>query len=104
MMDIISFANLLETIGVPVACNRFNEPQQAPFIIYLDDGSENFGADNIVYHESINVTVELYSETIDDALESRIKQLFTDNGIYYDWSRNWIEANKQYQTTYEVSL
>ena len=103
-MSITDFANLLESLGLPVACNRFNEPQKPPFLIYLDTSSDNFGADNIVFHESINVDIELYSETINDELENRIKQLLTENGIYYDWVRTWIESEKIYQTNYEVSL
>jgi hypothetical protein len=103
-MKITEFANLLETIGVPVAMNRFSESQQPPFLIYVDVGTTNFGADDIVYYEAINIDVELYSWTVDDELENRIKKLFTDNGIYYEWTRNWIETEKIYQTIYEVNL
>lgn len=103
-MSITEFATLLETLNIPVALNRFSEPQQPPFLIYLDVGSENFAADNIVFHEIINIDVELYTKHVDDALDSRIKQLFTDHEIFYEWSRNWIEQEKIYQTIYEVSI
>ena len=103
-MKITEFTNLLNSLGVPVACNRFTSPQSTPFLIYMDVGSENFGADNVTYFESINIDVEVYTDRIDDDLEDRIKKLFDDNGIYYDWSRQWISQEKIYQTTYEVTI
>jgi hypothetical protein len=103
-MTITEFVTLLESIGMPVALNRFSETQKPPYIVYFDVGSENFSADNVVYCEFINIDVELYTTHVNDALENQIKQLFTDNEIYYEWSRNWIEQEKIYQTTFEVII
>lgn len=103
-MTVIEFVTLLESVGIPVALNRFSETQKPPYIVYFDVGSENFGADNVVYCEFINIDVELYTQNVDDALENQIKQLFTDHDIYYEWSRSWIEQEKLYQNIFEVIL
>ena len=94
----------LEALDIPIACNHFLTEKTTPFLIYIDLNSENFGADNIVYYESRNIDIDLYTETIDDDLESRLKAIFTENEIYYEWDRSWIDSEKVYKTTFEVTI
>lgn len=103
-MKIHDLITALEALNIPVANTRFLGEKQTPFLVYFDASSENFGADNIVYHENINVDIELYTETIDDDLEARLKKIFTDNEIYYEWDRSWIQSEKVYKTIYEVTI
>lgn len=101
-MKLIELIALLETLNIPIAYHHFKSPQTPPFLIYIDVDSESFIADDTVYHEVVNVDIELYSVERDRALESRIKGLLNSAEIPYGFSVIFIEATKQYKSTYEV--
>lgn len=42
--------SLLKQTRMPVAYGYFNKPQKLPYILYRVSYSNNFGADNVVYH------------------------------------------------------
>lgn len=103
-MTLTELASLLSTLNIPVAYSHFKTAQTPPFIAYIDTGSDNFGADNKVYAEITNVDIELYTTTVNRNLENQIKQLLSDNDLYYNYSRTYIETEKIYKITYEVFI
>ncbi|MFF5994794.1 hypothetical protein AAGS61_08525 [Lysinibacillus sp. KU-BSD001] len=103
-MKVTELVTELENLNIPLAYHSFEEYTAPPFLIYLDTDSDNFGADDVVYHEVTNIDIELYTEIVDDQLEKQLKDVLTAANLYYDWSRVYIKEEKVYKTTFEVSL
>lgn len=98
-----SLAEILESTGLPVTFVLWGRnPPDLPYIVYLIPDSENFGADNVVYHSEDNYDIELYSERKDPASEALIEAALTENDIYFDKSENWIESENMYQVVYSI--
>ena len=101
-MDEVTLFNLLKTTDLPVAYHHFVSPPTPPYIVYLFIHTENFGADNKVYHKAPNYQVELYTEIKDPASEKLIEDLFDANDIYWDKTETYIDSEGLYQVLYEI--
>lgn len=89
----------------PTRYSHFSSAQAPPFICYLDDGSDNFYADNKVYVEGTLVNIELYTNTKDLAAEKKIKNMLDENEIPYDKAPTiFIESEGVFQCTFSVTL
>lgn len=103
MADDKSLAETLESTGLPVTFVLWGKnPPPLPYIVYLTPDSENFGADNMVYHSDVNYDIELYSDKKDPASEVLIEAALAENGIYYEKSEVWIASENMYQVVYSI--
>lgn len=75
-----------------------------PFITYMEEGSDNFGADNIVYKAINNVRIELYTETKDTTSESAIENMLTSNRIYWEKDETYIDDERCYEIIYSIEV
>lgn len=76
--------SLLSSFGIPVGFNRIKAGTKLPFITYHISQDNNFGADNVVYHEITTVEFRVYEgQTIDLTLHDTIKQILKENEIYW---------------------
>jgi hypothetical protein len=100
MLDI---KKLLESTGMKVIKVMFIKPPQLPYLIYLESISKQ-GSDYKNNISDRNITVELYSNKIDEASEKLVEDLLDDNFIEYLKSRIWVDSEKLFQTIYEFSL
>ena len=68
-------AVMLAEMEIPFAYDHFAEGESPdpPFICFLFPGSENFAADNVVYMEFSNLSIELYTDEKDPELEDRVE-------------------------------
>lgn len=94
--------DLLKTLGLPVVYHHFKTPPKLPYIVYFYTNSDNFGADNKVYHNSDNYQIELYTEKKEQNTEKLIEDLFKSNDIYYEKTETYIDDEKLYQVIYEI--
>lgn len=89
----------------PTRYSHFAKKQEPPFICYLDDGEDNFHADDSVLVEGTLVTVELYSKTKDLAAERKIKDLFNENKMPYEKGPTiFLESERLFLTTFSIKL
>lgn len=105
-MTIQELKNILDQTGLSVVYSHFapgTEPA-TPYIAYSVDGTANFMADNTVYKKITNVLIELYTDKKDLASEQLIENVLIANGLPFDSIEAYIESEKLYQTTYEVSV
>lgn len=105
-MSLEDLYKILKETGYPVAYSHFDEegePPTLPFITYLDS-SDNFGADNTVYHEITDVTIELYTKSKDLEAENKLQGLFNSNDLFWNKTINWIDSEKVFQIIYEIRL
>lgn len=89
-----------------VAYNFFPEGAvpELPYICILELESDNFGADNKVYHKRKNVNIELYTEYKDETTESILENLLDSAEIFYESSDTYIEDERMYERIYEIEV
>lgn len=105
-MNLMEFKSKLETLGLPVQYQAFvaGHVPELPYILFYEDDSDNFFADNSNYFDSLNVVCELYSDEKDIELETKVQKLFYDNEIEYNSQQTFIDSENMYLKAYSVSI
>ena len=75
-----------------------------PFICYLATDTDNFDADNVVYHVIQNVDVELYTAKKSEATESLLEMKFAEVGIVWDKSELYLDDENCYEILSSITL
>lgn len=94
----------LQTTGLPVAYRAWpeNNAPSLPYICYLVIGSDNFAADGTAYFGTLQISVELYTETKDQKTEALVETALAN--IYWEKSEEYLDSEKCYQITYEIEV
>ena len=99
---------MAEGITIPAAYLQFPEGDPntpaPPFICYYYTGDSDLKADDINYQRIRQLTVELYCENKDFAIESAVEDALTSHNIVYTKMESYIEDEKMYMTTYETEV
>lgn len=97
---------MLSETGIPFAYDHFAEGESPdpPFICFLFPDSENFSADNVVYAEFSNLSIELYTDEKDPELEDRVEGFLNAHELFWNKSEVWIETEKLYEVLYTMSV
>ncbi|MGN0293276.1 MAG: hypothetical protein ACI4D3_04645 [Lachnospiraceae bacterium] len=105
-MRIEELAAMLQEMDLPFAYDHFAEGEspEPPFICYLLPGSDNFAADGRVYFRINEVRIELYSDSKDVGLESKVEAVLDSHGIFYNKSEVWIQSEKLYEILYSFEV
>ncbi len=103
-MTLEELGALLETTTYDVAFHHFDSKPSLPFVVYLADATDNFGADNKVYYKVQNCRVELYNRYKDLTAEKKVEDLFNENEIFYKKDETYIESEELYEVIYYISL
>lgn len=93
---------ILEESKLRVTYREWKKPPSLPYLVYLYKDSENFGADNKVYHSDENYQIELYSNEKDELNELVVEQILDDHDIYYEKSEIYVESERLYQVVYLI--
>lgn len=94
---------LLTSLGLAVAYDHFDTPNQTPpFILYRSPDVYAFKADNKTYYKQNNYIVDLITDIKDVSKEALIEELFDNNSIPYDKEENYIEIERIYQIRYFI--
>lgn len=106
MINILDLGTLLQGIGIPAAHQFFpaKEAPAMPFVIYQETGSDNIGADNIVWVPARRVQLDLFCKQWDPETEHLIEQTLTDAGIYWEREPQFDEDEQYYRSTYVFSI
>lgn len=104
--NITEFYDKLKNLGYPVAYRCFAEGDvpNAPFIVYYENGTNNFSADGIVYQNIKEINVELYTEVKMQEIEEKIEQLLTENKIFWEKEEYYIESERYIETLYTITI
>ena len=99
-------SEMMQEIGLPFAYHHFAEGEapKPPFLLFLTEGEDNFGADNIMYHSFKMLNIELYTDEKSPETEKAVEEVLTSHGIYYSKSEIWIESEKLYEILYETEV
>lgn len=106
MITITDLTAILQSTGLPVAHQAFpvDHAPEMPFIIYQVTGSDNIGADNIVWIPVRRVQADLLCKQWDPATEHLIEQALTDAGIYWEREPEFDSDEKYYRSTYVFEI
>ena len=103
MLTTDQIIKLLEDYDVQCTFNHFNEPVTPPYMVYNVSSTDNFNADNVVYHQIDTLEIELYSRVNPLEEERKLEKYLTDNGILWDKSSDtWIDEDKVMMSVYEI--
>lgn len=75
-----------------------------PWVCYYETGEVAEPADNVAYESFSEITVELYSETKDEASENALESALTSAEIYYEKECTYIDSEKLYETIYTMEV
>lgn len=94
---------ILTAVGVPYKRTRFLKPPKDTYIVYLDDVLRR-GADEKNLIKEHSITIEIYSEKIDQEVEEKIEKEF-DNRVAEYQKQDWyyIKSEQLFQLIYEFS-
>ena len=90
----------------PTAYLMFPEPEDGqpaqfpPFICYYLPSADDVFADNSNYRRIYDLTVELYTDDVDEELARQLEQVLAGLGITYNRDETWIDTEKVFQTVY----
>lgn len=96
---------MIGEVGLPYAYYQFPETgQQPPFICWYIEGINDLYADNINYQGIGQLTVELYTDAKDFALETVVEQLFTAHDLSYAKDGTFIDSERMHETIYTTEV
>lgn len=105
MDKLINLLNTFEKITkTPVAYSHFDKKTEVPFLVWYEDGSNNFGADNRVFKSISSFVIEMYDRRRNLALESKLESLFFNEKIFFEKATSFISEERLFVTYYYISL
>lgn len=106
MMTLQKLYTQLKTLQLPVQYYMFQEGQapDLPYIIYYNPSEQHANADNLTFHVSKDVIVEVYSEFKNLSLESKLKELFDKNKLTYTFQETYLKEERMYMVAYQITL
>lgn len=75
-----------------------------PFICFLATSTDNFDADNSVYHVNQEVDIELYTKGKSEATESLVEEKLKELGLVWNKYEEWLDSEECYEIIYTTRL
>lgn len=98
-MELAEIYEKLCSLKIPVAYLKFNSPQELPFMVYYEGGTEIRGADGYNMIHITNIVIELYSDIKRPELERQIEELFRDTEIM-KLPDTYLDGEKMFMTSF----
>lgn len=80
------------------------EAPDMPYIVYFETSTDNFGADNKVYHVKRGVSVELMTKTKDPTAESTVEAALDGAGIFWNKTETHLDDEDAYEVIYDLEV
>lgn len=80
------------------------EAPPPPYIVYFEDGTRNFGADNKTFHIRKEISVELYTRKKDPDAEEAVEAVFDGLEIFWDKTEAFLEDENVYEVIYSLEV
>ena len=98
---------MISSIGIPYAYNQFadDDGQAPPFICFLyDDASADLMADNINYQKIRPLTIELYTDNKEFALEQTVEDTLTAYELPFTRQETYLESERMFMIIYDTQI
>lgn len=73
-----------------------------PFILIVVNNVETKKGDDMVIYQENDYIIEFCSEALDTTTEGLIEKILNDNHLPYDKTRDFIDSEQIYQTSYTL--
>lgn len=95
---------LLDTTDLPVVYYQWPDGKapDPPYIVFFFPGDNDFVGDNCNYQKIRELTVELYTDQKDFALEETVEAVLSD--LVYSRYETYIDSERMYQVVYETEV
>lgn len=95
---------LLSTTNLPVVYYQWPEGQapEPPYLVFYYPGDNDFVGDNSNYQKIRELTVELYTDQKDFALEETVEGVLS--GMVYSRYETYIDDERMFLVTYEMEV
>lgn len=94
---------LLEQLNIPYVYGFFRQPVDPPYIVYLGNGQDHFGADNTWHYKANRYQLEYYFDRKNEANEEAIEAALLANGYNYTKSEDvFIESEGLFVIYYTI--
>lgn len=99
-------ATMVASIGVPYAYYQFPEgtAQPTPFVCFYFDSSNDMYADDTNYQKIRPLTIELYTDNKDFALEATVEGILSSNGLTFARSESYIDSERMNMVVYTADV
>lgn len=99
-------AEMVSSIGVPYAYYQFpnNTGIAPPFVCFYFNSSNDFAADNTNYQRIRQLSLELYTDNKDFALEQTVENVLNQNGLVYSREETYLDSEKMYMVTFMTEI
>lgn len=95
---------VLQPTGIPWTYHHWEEKQEPPYGVYLDQRDDPFYADDLNYVDFREMRLEVYSLERDPAPDNRVKAALENAGISYEVDYPWVESEGLYETIFEIEV
>ena len=99
-------ATMIAGLNIPYAYYQFpNGTEQAcPFICFFFSNSNDLAADNTNYQRIRSLSIELYTDNKDFALEESVESLLNSNGLVYTREETYLDSERMYMVTFTTDI
>lgn len=105
-MTLEELATVLVETSFPVAYLAFDadDPPPMPFIVYQETGSNNFGADNTVWHSASKIQIDLLCKKKNRFAEQALENVLTDAHMFWERESSYDDDEECYRMTYYIEI
>lgn len=75
-----------------------------PFVTIFENGTDNFAADNKVYHIRRVISVELYTRQKSPTDEAKLEKIFNDNDLFWNKTDTHLDDENAYEVLYTLEV
>ena len=81
-----------------------NNAPEMPYITYFEESSDNFGADNKVYHHRKRISVELLTKKKDPEAEKAVENAFDSASLFWEKTETHLDDEDAYEVIYSLEV
>lgn len=104
-MELDALKTLLASV-FPTAYWSFPEKRAPamPYLVFFEESSNNFGADNRVYFHTKRIAVELMTKNKDTAAEAAVEAELDAADIYWEKTETHLDDEDAYEVIYSLEV
>lgn len=80
------------------------EAPALPYLTYFENGTDNFGADNKVYHKIRSVSVELLTKQKDPAAEAAVEAALDAADLFWNKTETHLDDEDAFEVIYDLEV
>ena len=105
-MLLTELKQLLDQMNLPISYREWKPGKvpELPYLLYYENSSDNFYADNEVFLKKTDVIIELYTNTKNIREENKLEELLSTNKIPFDTYETHLSSEQMYLKAYEINI